>query len=99
MADQEKHLQMQMARNFTLIRGRRNSEKCDARIIVAVSMDTCLHGDNLGSLPGGQSGDMDLAVCVCVCLLVDIGEQSANSHVSVNASSCVCVCMFVSIYV
>lgn len=25
-------------------------------------MGTCLHGDNLESLPGGQSGDMELSV-------------------------------------
>lgn len=30
-------------------------------------MDTCLHGDNLGIISRGRSGDTDLTLCACPC--------------------------------
>ncbi len=67
----------------------RRADKCDARIIMVVSMDTCLHGDNLGSLPGGQSGYMDLIVCECVSVCVCVLVQCIFMQ-------CMCACLFVS---
>lgn len=62
----------------------------DARIITVVSMGTCLHGDNLGSLPGGQSGDMDLTLCprVRVCVYTCGVEGAEGKRV------CVSKCIF-----
>lgn len=54
-------------------------------------MDTCLHGDNLGSLTGGQSRDMDLTVCVCrECKLAFV--NGCHLHVCAH----VCVYLFIN---
>lgn len=71
--------------NFTLAGVRQT--KHDARIIAAVSMDTCLHGDNLGISTGRtelRRGPDSVRLRVEMC-------APAGAWQRMHHSSCLCV--------